>query len=58
MTLGHPTPHVIPYPVLLSFMILLCIGNYLCILNKHKFERTCSGSKLTELQYFHLLNTC
>lgn len=55
---GHPIPHIIPYPILLLFMILFHISNYLCILNKHKFEGTRSGSKFTDLQYFHLLNTC
>lgn len=55
MTLDYPISYVIPFPILLSFMILLYVSIHFCILNEHKFENASNSFNLTELQCFHLI---
>lgn len=55
MTLDYPISYIIPFPILLSFMILLYVSIHLCVLNEHEFEHASNNFNLTELQYFHLI---
>lgn len=55
MTLDYPISYIIPFPILLSFMILVYVSIHLCVLNEHEFEHASNNFNFTELQYFHLI---